>query len=155
VLVITIAVLPYLSTVWMARAGKVSGRFVSDRRQRLPILLATIVVVVLGLVIALWMNAPPSLTVFALMAVIALLVVTIVTLAWKISIHATIAVFFAGLQIVLYGPIGVVAVVIPAAVAWARLELRAHTVAQLCAGGALGAVLAVVYATSVGAAPWG
>lgn len=144
--ILTMAVVPYLSTVWLARAGKLSsGRFVSDRRQRMPILIGTLVLVIVGAIATALLGAPRELVWLSTLAVIALAVVTVITLRWKVSIHATIAVFFAGLQVVLFGPIGLTAAVIPAAVVWARYRLRAHTVTQLAAGSVLGMLLAVGY----------
>lgn len=149
--IITMAVVPYLSTVWLARAGKLSsGRFVSDRRQRMPILVGTLVLVIAGAIASAVLGAPRELVWLSVLAVIALAVVTIVTLRWKISVHATIAVFFAGLQVVLFGPVGVVAAIIPACVVWARYRLRAHTMGQLAAGSVLGALLALTYCLVAG-----
>lgn len=151
--VVTMAIVPYLATIWMSRAGRLSDRFIADRKQRAPILVATLVLVILGAV-AIWlMKAPPALTWLSLTAAVALVIITPITLVWKISIHATIAAFFAGLQIQLYGPIGLVAVIVPLTVAWARHRLRAHTPAQLLAGLALGALLAWGYAAVVSASP--
>lgn len=144
--VFTMAVVPYAATIWLARAGKVDGRFVSDRRQRMPILLATLGVVIAGAVTVALLRAPSSLVWLSVAAVAALMIVTVITLRWKISIHATVAAFFAGLQIALFGPIGVISMVIPLLVVWARNRLRAHTAGQLIAGLALGAVLALSYA---------
>jgi hypothetical protein len=149
--VITMAILPYGATVWLARAGRLSGRFVSNRRQRIPILLGTLVVVVVGAVVTALIGAPRPLLALAVLAVVTLAVVSIVTLRWKLSIHATLAVFFAGLQVSLYGAIGILALAIPAAVMWARFHLRAHTLGELAAGCVLGAVMSVAYAIAIGA----
>jgi membrane-associated phospholipid phosphatase len=146
--IITMAVAPYLATILMSRAGKVGDRFIADRSQRMPFLVGTLVVVILGLVAMVLLEAPASLVLVAVAAVCALLIVTGITLYWKISIHTTIAAFFAVLQIVLYGPLGALALVIPILVAWARLRLHAHTVAQVAAGAALGATLASGYAAA-------
>ncbi len=150
--VLTMAILPYASTIWLARAGRLSGRFVSNRRQRIPILLGTLVVVVVGAVVTALIGAPRPLLALAVLAVVTLAVVSIVTLRWKLSIHATLAVFFTGLQISLYGAIGLVAIVIPAAVVWARFHLGAHTRGELAAGAALGAAMSIVYALAITAA---
>ncbi len=144
--VFTMAVAPYGATIWLARAGKVDGRFVADRSQRMPILLATLVVVIAGAVAVVLLQAPSSLVRLSVAAVAALMIVMVITLRWKISIHATIAAFFAGLQVALFGPIGLIAMLIPLLVVWARYRLRAHTAGQLIAGLALGAALALSYA---------
>lgn len=146
--IVTMAVAPYAATILMSRAGKVGDRFIGERSQRAPFLIGTLVTVIIGLAAMVLMKAPANLVLVAVAAVCALLIVTAITLFWKISIHATIAAFFAGLQIVLYGSIGAIALLIPVAVGWARLRLHAHTAAQVIAGGALGAALAAGYAAA-------
>ncbi|MGW9159270.1 hypothetical protein [Microbacterium sp. NPDC055665] len=142
----TLAIVPYLGTILLSRAGRVSDRFVGNRRQRLPILVGTLLIVLAGLVTLLLIRSPAALILISVTAVVALLIVTGITLIWKISIHATIAMFFAGLQIALYGPVGIIALLIPLAVSWARYAERAHTIAQLFAGNALGVLLVIAYA---------
>lgn len=144
-LAFAVGIVPYAVTVWFARAGRLSGRFVADRRQRAPIMLATLLLAIGGTALVAALGGPRPLVLLGATAVVGIIVATAVTAWWKISIHATIAAFFAALQVVLYGPIGFVAVVIPIAVAWARLQLRAHTAGQLVAGTALGVALAVGY----------
>lgn len=148
--IVTMAVAPYLATILMSRAGKVSDRFVGDRSQRTPILIGTLATVLLGIAALVILEAPTSLILVAGVAVIALMIVTAITLRWKISIHTTIAAFFAVLQIVLYGPLGAAAIVIPVMVGWARLRLGAHTASQVIAGAVLGTVLGGAYAVAVG-----
>jgi membrane-associated phospholipid phosphatase len=141
----TMAVTPYAITVWLARAGRVSDRFVADRRQRVPILVGTLLVFVAGSV-AIWLlNAPAQLRWLVVIVVAGLFVVTLITLIWKVSIHATIAAFFAAMQIFLFGAWGLVGSIVLAAVIWSRLTLRAHTVAQLVVGSLLGVAMVCGY----------
>lgn len=149
VAVITMGVLPYAVTVALARAGRVGDRFVADRRQRTPILVGTLVVFVLGAVAVWALDSPAALRALVITAVCGLLVVTLITLFWKISVHATLAAMFAGLQIVLFGGWGLFGLFVLAAVLWGRHRLQAHTIAQLAAGTALGATLSLCYALAV------
>ncbi|WP_285035167.1 phosphatidic acid phosphatase [Plantibacter sp. ME-Dv--P-095] len=137
-----IAVLPYAALILLARSGRVSGRFVSDRRQRGPILACVLVSVVLGVSLLVWLGADARLLAVGIAAIIGLLVVTAVNLAWKLSIHAAIAAFVAILQ---FGslPVALAAtlLLVPLVVGWARVREGAHTTAQVIAGfGAGGAV---------------
>lgn len=144
--VVTLALGPYLATVWMAHTGKVGDRFVADRRQRAPIFVGTLILVIAGLVALIAIHAPAGLVWMSGAAIAALVIVTVITFKWKISVHATIAGFFAGLQVVLFGPVGLIALVVPAAVCWARLKLGVHTKAQVLAGSLLGLVVSAGYA---------
>lgn len=134
----TMAVVPYTITVWLAKAGRVSDRFVADRRQRTPILAGTLIVFAAGAVVVWLMNAPSQLRWLVVIVVAGLFVVTLVTVLWKVSVHATIAGFFAAMQVHLYGTWGLAGALVLAAVVWARLTLRAHTMAQLVVGSLLG-----------------
>lgn len=145
---VTMGVLPYAVTVWLARAGKVSDRFVKDRRQRTPILLGTLVIFLSGAV-ALWaFGAPSELRAFVAVGTGGLLTVTVITLFWKVSVHATLAALFAGIQVVLFGAWGALGLAVLAGVLWARYHVRAHSISQLVAGTALGAGLAVCFAAA-------
>lgn len=141
----TMAALPYAVMIWLARSGKVTDRFVRERRHRTPVLTATLVVFVLGAVAAMLLGAPARLMLVIGVAIAALVIVTAITLVWKISIHATLASFFAALQVYLFGWWGLLAFVLLAAVLWSRRVLRAHTNAQLAAGAALGLLLLLSY----------
>lgn len=141
----TMAAIPYAAMFGLARVGKVSDRFVKERSQRMPILAAVLVVFVLGAVSVMLMGAPARLLLVIAVAIAALVIVMAVTLAWKISVHATLAAFFAGLQVYLFGAWGALGFVLLAIVLWSRRALNAHTVAQLLAGSALGVTLLGTY----------
>jgi membrane-associated phospholipid phosphatase len=65
----------------------------------------------------------------------------VITVWWQISAHAAFAAAVAVFCIALWGPW--LAVTAPAVVlvGWARVQLKAHTLAQVIAGTALGAAI--------------
>lgn len=142
---LTMVVVPYGITIWLARTGRVSDRFVGDRHQRVIILAGTLLVFVAGATAVLLLGASASLRWLVITAVGGLLVVTIITTRWKVSIHATLAAFFASFQVVLFGAWGLLAVAIVVAVIWSRRVLQAHTWGQLAAGAGLGVAYAAAY----------
>lgn len=143
---ITMAALPYAAMIWLARSGKVTDRFVKERSHRAPVLAGTLAVFVLGAIAAMLMGAPMGLMLVIAVAIAALVIVMAITLVWKISVHATLAAFFAGLQVHLFGWRGLFGLVVLAAVLWSRRALRVHTVGQLIAGSGLGVMMSVAYA---------
>lgn len=149
---VLVAVLPYTALVVLARAGKVSGRFVSNRRQRLPVLLGTLACMAVAVVLLLTMNAPGLILSLTYASIAALFVVMVIGVWWKVSIHCTIATFFFLLQIALFGPIGWVAVIIPITTGWARLNLNAHTLTQVLVGSGIGAVVFTTFYAFLGLA---
>lgn len=141
-----IAVLPYGALILLARSGRVSGRFVSDRRQRGPILACVLVSVLLGVAVLVWLGAGPQLLAVGIASIIGLLVVTAVNLAWKLSIHAAIAAFVAVLQFAYLPPtFAALLLIVPAAVGWARVREGAHTPLQVLAGYGSGVAVFLCY----------
>ena len=91
------------------------------------------------------LDAPRALALLTLAIAVGLFLVTAVNLAWKLSIHAAFAMFFAVTQFILWGWWGLIALLIPLGVGWARVRVRAHTVAQVLAGSGAGIVIGLVY----------
>lgn len=96
-----------------------------------------------------WQHAAPALVVGLAGMALAVLLTFLITLRWKISAHGVGMGGAAGLLLALQmqGRLGggwvLAAVAVAAAVGWARLELRAHTPAQVWAGLALGLSVAL------------
>ena len=86
------------------------------------------------------MAAPSLLVQFAAAHTIVIGTVLVVTLYWKISVHAAGAAGVATLVTALVGA-PTVAFLPVLLVAWSRLYLGRHTLSQVAAGGLLGAVV--------------
>jgi membrane-associated phospholipid phosphatase len=61
---------------------------------------------------------------------------------WKISIHTAVAFGTVIILALVLGPWSTVALVLAVAVGWLRLELRAHTLAQVMGGAVVGTLVA-------------
>jgi membrane-associated phospholipid phosphatase len=61
---------------------------------------------------------------------------------WKISIHTAVAFGTVIILALVLGPWSTVALVLAVAVGWSRLELRAHTLAQVMGGAVVGTLVA-------------
>jgi membrane-associated phospholipid phosphatase len=66
----------------------------------------------------------------------------LVTLVWKVSIHTAVVAGSEAILVLVFGPWLFALTPVVLLVAWARLQLGQHTVAQVTAGIALGAVVA-------------
>src|SRR5690606_38991862 len=75
------------------------------------------------------------------MTALALATIVTIFLRWKISIHAVAAAGSAAILTILLGPWLMLSWPVAAAIAWSRVRLGDHTVAQVCAGLALGAAV--------------
>jgi hypothetical protein len=72
-----------------------------------------------------------------------------VTMAWKISLHVAALVSSVTMLAILFGPLAVTLVPVAIVLAWARLQLRAHTPAQGMVAAAIAAtVTALVFSVA-------
>jgi membrane-associated phospholipid phosphatase len=141
---ISVVLIPILYLVWLFQRGQVSDLDVYIRRQRIrPLLMALTGVMVAWMV--LYLGAGPRLLLALAGAnVIQLALIFGITLRWKISMHATGVAGFVVMACTLIGSAAWPLILIVPVVAWARVRLRCHTLAQTMAGAALGSsVLAV------------
>ena len=69
-------------------------------------------------------------------------VALLISTFWKISIHTSVTAGSATILALVFGPAALVLGSLVAAVAWARVRLRAHSVSQVIVGAAVGAGVA-------------
>jgi len=126
---------PLVMVYQLSRRGIVSDYYVSQKEERAKPFAGAIISYLVGSGVLLLVNAPPIITAFMLCYAGNTMIMMIITLRWKISIHAAgIAGPTTGL---IYG-IGVWAAVfftLLVPVGWARVRLKAHTPLQMLAGG--------------------
>ena len=72
------------------------------------------------------------------------------TLAWKISIHVAVIAGAVVILLLVFGTAAVVLIPIVVLVAWARIQLGDHTLAQTFAGSILGAAVAASVFSMIG-----
>ncbi len=141
-LVLTQTVLPLapilLDTYW----GK-TDIFVTEREKRWKYYILTTASYVLGIAYLAWRGLDVYMPLYISYIVLAL-VLALITLKWKISVHTagiagptTLLVYFVGFNMAL-----LYLLLIP--VSWARHKLKAHTPAQLIAGAFLSTVLTAI-----------
>jgi membrane-associated phospholipid phosphatase len=135
------AVAPFLYLYLLLRKEKVTRIDVPIRQQRTIPYLNSSAIYFAGFVLLLLAKA--SAPVCALMFCYATntLVISLINTQWKISAHAMGAAGPLTLLAIAFGPYVLPAFPIIAVVAWARVELKAHSTAQVVAGSVLGIVL--------------
>jgi len=128
------SVFPILVIYLMYKMGKVGDLDVTDRSERRAPFVVSILVYAVGTIIMFALNAPPIATALMFCYTTNTLGTFLISLHWKISVHAvgvagpfTCLVYFFGW---LYSPL--LLLIIP--IGWARVELKAHTLAQVVAG---------------------
>jgi hypothetical protein len=142
---VLVCILPALYIGYMVWRGHITDIHVRVREQRIRPFLVSLVCTAIAWTVLRWMGAPSLLPLFTLFSLIQLSVMLLITLTWQISMHSmsiTGAVVVAG---ALYGP-GTALLLSPLipVVGAARIKLHRHTLAQVIAGGVLGALLTAV-----------
>lgn len=132
------SVLPMIFIVRGARAGRWDGHHVRDREHRLVPLLMCLLSGLVGLTILLLSRAPRDVLGLAWAMIATLLVCTVITNWWKVSLHATVAGGAVAMLTLLYGPWLLLLIAPVALVCWSRVQLTDHTATQVVVGALLG-----------------
>jgi membrane-associated phospholipid phosphatase len=135
---------PFAYILLGVRLGKLSDVDVSRRSERVGPFLFGLLSVCLGWFALMLMHGPARLITILLLTMVSGLVMMIITLWWKISLHASSLATAATMLTVLYGAIMLPIFVLLALVSWSRVVLRRHTPAQVVAGSLLGIALSVI-----------
>jgi membrane-associated phospholipid phosphatase len=135
------SLIPLAIVYVLARHGTISDIWASDRETRVIPFSGAICSYVLGSLALVAVGSPAVITSLMLCYVGNTVVMMLISLKWKISVHAsgvagplTALIYFVG-----FAAIPFLLLVIP--VGWARLKLKAHTPAQVVAGALLTIVI--------------
>jgi membrane-associated phospholipid phosphatase len=135
------SVLPYALILRGVRRGRLSNTNLSLRQERIRIGVVALASILLALAVLAALGAPAEMV--ALLASIAAGVACgwVITLWWKISVHAAIAAGAATVLLLVFGPALLAAWLLVAVIAWSRVQVGDHTPAQVLVGAALGIVV--------------
>jgi membrane-associated phospholipid phosphatase len=123
------------------RQGKISDLEISNRSERAGPFLFGIMSTIIGLFILLFTNAPKNLETLLFITGISGIIMTLTTLWWKISVHASSLAGAATILTALYGMVMLPVYLLVVLVGWSRVVLRRHTVAQVVVGSLLSILL--------------
>ena len=132
---------PMIYIIIGVRKGWLSDVDVSRRTERAGPFLFGISSVALGLLLLHYVNAPRNLETLLLITTISGVIMLMVTMWWKISIHASSMAGAATMLTALYGAAMLPTFLLLILVSWSRVVLRRHTTAQVIAGSLLSIVL--------------
>jgi membrane-associated phospholipid phosphatase len=138
---VSASVLPYALILRGVRRGRLTDRNISLRQQRVRFAGVAIASILTGLTVLAAFDAPAEMV--ALQASIAVGVACgwVITLWWKISVHAAIAAGAATVLLLVFGLALLVVWPLVALIAWSRVQVGDHTPAQVLPGIALGIVV--------------
>lgn len=124
------------------RRGRWASHHVPAREQRNPPMLVGLASIATGLVVLLALGAARQLLALVGAMGAGLLVSLAITQVWKMSVHAGVVAGTTVILVMVFGPVALVALPFAALVAWSRVELGDHTVAQVLVGCIVGATVA-------------
>jgi membrane-associated phospholipid phosphatase len=135
---------PFAYILVGVRLGKLSDIDVSRRSERVGPFIFSLISVCLGWFVLILTHGPTLLITVLLLTAVSGLILMIITLWWKISLHASSLAGAATMLTALYGTIMLPSFALLVLVSWSRVVLRRHTPAQVVAGSVLGIALSVV-----------
>jgi membrane-associated phospholipid phosphatase len=135
------SVLPYALILRGVRQGRLSDKNLSLREQRIRFGVVAIASVLLGLVLLAAFDAPAEMVALVASVAVGVACGWVITLWWKISVHAAIAAGAATVLLVVFGPALLAVWPLVAVIAWSRVQIGDHTAAQVLAGVTLGVVV--------------
>ncbi|MBI4187758.1 MAG: phosphatidic acid phosphatase [Chloroflexi bacterium] len=140
-----LSVLPvFLIVLYLVRTGRLDAIFTGARRQRTQIYVLAGLSAAVGSVVLYYIKAPPILVAAFIGGLVMAVIFLVINLWWKISLHTALVAASVTVLVILYGWIAAVTVALVPLIAWARIELKHHSLAQAITGALLAALIAAI-----------
>ncbi len=130
--------LPLAYVIWLLKSGRVSDFHLPNRRDRRVPFALTIACALAAVALLPWFGAPRDFMAPMVTALLQTLVLFLVTLVWQISIHTSVTTGLVTFAVLALGSEAALLALLVPLVAWARLHLERHNMAQVVAGSLLG-----------------
>ncbi|MFF4340545.1 hypothetical protein ACFY00_11470 [Kitasatospora sp. NPDC001540] len=128
------------------KRGGLTDRHIRVRRQRILPMALSLVSVATGITLLHTLGAPADVSALVVAMLVGLVSTLLVTTGWQISLHNSVAGGTVMVLVLALGPWLLLTALGAAAIGWSRMVLRAHTLAQILAGTALGSITALAFA---------
>ena len=135
---------PLLYIIIGVRVGKLSDIDVSRRSQRFGPFIFGIISTMTGWLLLTLIHGPRNLQTVMIITIFSGTIMMVITLWWKISMHASSLGGVATMLTVLYGAVMLPLFLLLVLVSWSRVVLRRHTVSQVIAGSLAGIILSLI-----------
>ena len=128
------AILPYTFILYLYKDRKISDIQIPNRRERILPLIIVNFSVLTGFLVLFFLDPGQQIKTVYLIYLAALPVLSIITVFWKISFHASYITMFSIIYFFIFGKWALFALVLVPLVSWSRVKLKRHTSAQVIAG---------------------
>ena len=136
--------LPLLSLYYLKRVGMIGDLMVNERDERLIPFACVFGSYVLGTAFLWIFNAPTTIVALMVSYVLTSLVMMVITLRWKISIHAAGVAGPSMFLVLKYNLALWPFLIVTLLVCWSRWRLKVHTIEQVFAGATLSVIITAI-----------
>lgn len=137
----TSLILPTLYIIMLVRLGKVSDFHIPIQSERILPLCFTVLVTTIAALASWRLNAPDLIQLIGYVTVVQTILILLITLRWKISLHCLAAAELATIGLYVLGlPALALCAAVPV-IGWSRVHLQRHTLAQTIGGTLLGFII--------------
>lgn len=138
-------VIPISIILLGVKRGGLTDKHIRVRRQRIVPMALSMISVATGITLLYALGAPADVSALVVAMLVGLVSSLLVTTGWQISIHNSVAGGTAMILMLAFGPVMLPTILGAAAIGWSRIVLKAHTIAQILAGTALGGTAALTF----------
>jgi membrane-associated phospholipid phosphatase len=139
---LAISVLPiFIVVIFLIHRKKLDGFFANPREQRNVVYILASALGAIGCGILWYLDAPELLAVTFTAGLASIVVFMGINYFWKISLHTAFTAASVTVIIMVYGAMAAWALVFLPLMAWARIELKQHSIVQVITGGLLAAII--------------
>lgn len=147
---IVLVLFPIAGDIYLLRQKKISDWDLSVRKERVKYINMDAFLMLFLFLISLIFNAPYSLILLSLILFSIEFIYGLVTLFWKISVHAQLVTLLAIYLSIFFYPIGLLSIFLIPIVFLARLILKMHTPLQLIVGSIISGSIALLIIATFG-----
>ena len=141
-LLFALSILPtFTFTVFLVRNNHLDGVFSSSCRQRIRIYALMFVLAGVCCITLFFLKAPLMLLVLAIAGLTGTVIFTLLNLWWKVSLHTAFITAMVTMLFIFYGFVSTALLPLIPLVAWSRIRLGQHSMAQTATGALLGALI--------------
>jgi membrane-associated phospholipid phosphatase len=130
--------LPVVYVVWAIRTGRIADFHMSNRRERVAPFMVSLLCGLAAWILLIELGAPRDFVAPVLALLVQTLLLFLITLVWQVSVHTAVTASLVTFTCLVVGPSAVLLIGFVPLVAWARLYLGRHTVAQTVVGACVG-----------------
>ncbi|MFC2010652.1 hypothetical protein ACFLUL_03625 [Chloroflexota bacterium] len=139
-----VSILPVsVIVIYLLRHGTLDTFFINVRQQRTRIYLLGCLCAITGCFILSYLQAPQVLVAGFTVALLTTIMFMLINLWWKISVHTGFIAASSVVLVMMYGWVAAATIALVPLTAWARIELKYHSLAQAVSGAVLATLIAV------------